>query len=92
MINFCIFAPISIAIALINIRILFRWAYLPYIIALLLLILVEFFGVTVMGAKRWINLGFARIQPSELAKLSLVLGLAKYFHNLSYQKIIKLRY
>lgn len=33
-----------------------------------------------MGAQRWINLGFMKLQPSELMKVALVLTLARYFH------------
>lgn len=44
---------------------------LLYIATLILLVLVEIAGVSAGGAKRWLNLGFARIQPSELAKISV---------------------
>ena len=41
-----------------------------YIAGLLLLIAVDLFGLSVNGAQRWLNLGFTRIQPSELMKVS----------------------
>ncbi|MGR3659679.1 MAG: rod shape-determining protein RodA, partial [Paracoccaceae bacterium] len=47
--------------------------------SLLLLLMVEFFGTTGMGAQRWIDLGFMRLQPSELAKVTLVMILAAYY-------------
>ncbi len=50
-----------------------------YIISLLLLIAVELFGEVRMGAQRWINLGFMVLQPSELAKITLVMFLAAYY-------------
>ena len=50
-----------------------------YIITLILLVLVLIIGVNLNGARRWINLGFATFQPSELAKLSIVLIMARYF-------------
>jgi rod shape determining protein RodA len=50
---------------------------------LLALIYTDFFGVTAMGATRWIRIGPLNIQPSEIAKLSTVLALAHYFHNVS---------
>ena len=52
-----------------------------YILTLILLILVEIVGYTGMGAQRWINLGFIKLQPSELMKIAIVLELAKYFSN-----------
>ncbi|NIY73733.1 rod shape-determining protein RodA [Marivivens donghaensis] len=50
-----------------------------YIISLLLLVAVELFGEVRMGAQRWINLGFMVLQPSELAKITLVMFLAAYY-------------
>lgn len=47
--------------------------------ALVLLIGVEFFGTVQMGAQRWIDLGFMRLQPSELMKVALVMFLAAYY-------------
>lgn len=45
----------------------------------LLLLVVEFFGEVGMGAQRWIDLGFIRLQPSELMKVALVMMLATYY-------------
>ncbi len=50
-----------------------------YIVAFLLLLLVEFFGAVGMGAQRWIDLGFIRLQPSEMMKFTLVMLLAVYY-------------
>ncbi|WP_425099792.1 rod shape-determining protein RodA [Tropicibacter sp. S64] len=54
-------------------------ALLAYLMALFLLLLVEFFGSVGMGAQRWIDLGFMRLQPSELMKITLVMFLAAYY-------------
>jgi rod shape determining protein RodA len=58
-----------------------------YAIALMLLIGVEFFGEVGMGAQRWINLGFIRLQPSELMKIALVMALASYYDWLDVSKV-----
>ena len=58
-----------------------------YIIALLLLLLVEFLGRTGMGAQRWINLGFINLQPSEVAKIALVMLMAAYYDWLPSDKV-----
>ncbi len=50
-----------------------------YIFTLILLIIVEVAGHTGMGAQRWINLGFFKLQPSELMKIAIVLELSRYF-------------
>ncbi|MGR3495712.1 rod shape-determining protein RodA [Citreimonas sp.] len=54
-------------------------AVLAYLGALGLLVLVEFFGEIGMGAQRWIDLGFMRLQPSEVMKIALVMILAAYY-------------
>ncbi|WP_374645859.1 rod shape-determining protein RodA [Tabrizicola sp.] len=54
-------------------------AGMAYLIAFLLLLVVEFFGTVGMGAQRWIDLGFIRLQPSEMMKFTLVMMLAAYY-------------
>ena len=53
-------------------------SYFAYGISIFLLILVLFFGEARGGAHRWIRLGGFNLQPSELAKLTLVLALSLY--------------
>lgn len=52
---------------------------LAYLGTLALLVAVELFGTVGMGAQRWIDLGFMRLQPSELMKITLVMFLAAYY-------------
>lgn len=49
-----------------------------YLVCLVLLILVDLVGETSKGAQRWLNLGFIRFQPSEIAKLAVPLMVATY--------------
>lgn len=53
-------------------------APLLFIIGIILLLGVLFFGETSKGAQRWLNLGFVRFQPSELLKLAVPLMVATY--------------
>jgi len=62
-------------------------AALAYLISILLLIAVELFGVVGMGAQRWIDLGFMRLQPSELMKVTLIMLLAAYYDILDVNKV-----
>ena len=50
-----------------------------YIITIIMLVLVMFLGKTVYGSQRWISLGFFNLQPSEIAKLFMVIVIANYF-------------
>lgn len=54
-------------------------AFVAYGGSIVLLLGVEFFGEVRMGAQRWIDLGFMRLQPSELTKITLVMFLAAYY-------------
>lgn len=58
-----------------------------YIVAMLLLLVVHFFGTVGMGAQRWIDIGFMRLQPSELMKVTLVMILAAYYDWLDDKKV-----
>ena len=59
---------------------------LLFAISIALLLAVEFVGVVGMGAQRWIDLGFMRLQPSELTKITLVMMLAAYYDWLPAEK------
>jgi rod shape determining protein RodA len=50
-----------------------------YVLGVVALVGVALFGITVNGSKRWLNLGVARFQPSELMKIAVPLMLAWYF-------------
>jgi rod shape determining protein RodA len=58
---------------------LMRFALPMYVIGVLLLIAVALFGDISKGARRWLNLGFMRVQPSEIMKIAMPLLLAWYF-------------
>lgn len=59
-----------------------RAALFIYFAGVVLLVLVWLFGVKVNGARRWLDLGFVRIQPSEFMKLAVPMLLAWYFSRL----------
>jgi rod shape determining protein RodA len=59
---------------------LMRLAPYFYVAGVGLLLGVEFFGETSKGATRWLDLGIARIQPSEMLKITVPMMLAWYFH------------
>ena len=72
---------VMLAIAMSDVRLWFRHAYVIYGVCLLLLVAVEVMGSLNKGAQRWIDLGFIQLQPSELMKIALALALARYFHS-----------
>lgn len=86
-VRFALGAAVMFALTITDIKAFLHYAYYFYFISLFLLIVVEVAGHTGMGATRWINLGFIKLQPSELMKIALVLALAKYFHSTTLQNI-----
>jgi rod shape determining protein RodA len=60
---------------------------LAYIGSLILLIIVAYFGSVGMGAQRWIDLGFMRLQPSEVCKITMVMVLAAYYDWLPAERV-----
>ena len=73
-------AAIILLIVSIDYRVLLTLNYPLYVAMILLLLFALVFGKTIGGAQRWINLGFFRLQPSEPAKLILVITLASYYY------------
>lgn len=70
-------------VALLPPRFIMRTAPYFYVLGVLLLLAVMFFGVTSKGATRWLDLGIGRIQPSEMMKIAVPLMLAWYFQRQS---------
>lgn len=61
-------------------RVLEHIAVPTYIVGVILLFLVEFFGETRQGATRWLDIGITTLQPAELMKIAMPMMLAWYFH------------
>ncbi|HVY34228.1 MAG TPA: rod shape-determining protein RodA [Caulobacteraceae bacterium] len=83
LIRFGLCLLLTLALALVDIRVWFIVAYPLYLIGLILLVAVMVKGEVSLGAKRWLNLHVVRIQPSEIMKIGLVLALARFYHGLS---------
>ena len=89
MIRYGVGLAMAICVALIDLRLLMKWSYATYGMALAMLAAVEVAGEIGMGAQRWIDLGIFQLQPSELMKIALVLALARYFHGLTYEDVAR---
>jgi len=68
------------AFLLFDYHVLERWALWIYIFTIVCLLAVWGLGKVTAGSKRWMDLGLMRFQPSEFAKLAVVIILARYFH------------
>ena len=81
-----------LVVALIHPRVWLALAWPIYIAALLLLVAVDLIGKIGMGAQRWLVLGPLQIQPSEIAKVAVILVLARYYHGLSREQAARFLY
>ncbi len=86
-IRFAFGLVLMVSLALVDIRLIARFAWVGYLGALALLVLVLLHGNVGKGAQRWIDIGPIQLQPSELMKITLVLGLAQYFHRASWERV-----
>jgi rod shape determining protein RodA len=83
LIRFGLCVALMIGLATVDVRFWFMSAYPVYGVGLLMLLAVEVVGDVSLGAQRWLDLGFVRLQPSEIMKIGLVLALARFYHGLS---------
>jgi rod shape determining protein RodA len=76
-----VFALVAVGATLLDYRNYQRFAWIFYALIVVLLVLVMLKGKRVMGARRWIGFGPFNLQPSELAKLAVMLALARWLHD-----------
>ena len=82
-----VFFPLMILIAFFNIKFWHNFSYIIYLIVILLLVYVSFFGIKSSGSQRWMDLYLFVLQPSELMKIAIILCLAKYYHRLKFENV-----
>ena len=90
--RFFIFFAMFLILSFVQIRFWHSTSYLIYIVFLILLIGVKYFGLTSSGSQRWLNFYFMNLQPSELMKIGLILFLAKYYHRVSIENVNRLKF
>ena len=69
---------VMLFLSVINYNFICDYSRILYAINIVILLIVKIAGVKVGGARRWINLGFTRIQPSEFTKMIMIIFVAVY--------------
>ena len=90
--RFFVFFGLFFLVSLVRIRFWHDQSFLIYFLFFILLLGVKYFGLTSSGSKRWLDLYFMNLQPSELMKIGLILFLAKYYHRTSIENMNSLRH
>ena len=88
--SFCFL--IFIFFSFLDITFWYRTSYIFYILVLLLLLSVDFFGISSSGSKRWINLFIFNLQPSEIMKVSLIIFLSRYYYKIPYSNVSNIKH
>ena len=83
---------LCLVVALIHPKVWLALAWPIYVASMLLLVAVDVIGKIGMGAQRWLVLGPLQIQPSEIAKVAVILVLARYYHGLTRERAEKFLY
>lgn len=86
-IRYGIALSVLIAIGLTPLRFWMSLAYPAWFFSIGLLLLVPVIGETINGSTRWISLPGFQLQPSELAKIALIMALARYYHGLEFKRV-----
>ncbi len=91
LLRFSVFFILMIFISFIRLKFFHSVSYFLYFIVLLLLLYASFYGITVSGSQRWINLYFINLQPSELMKVAIILCFAKFYHRMQIDNVNRFR-
>ena len=86
-IKLAVFFPLMILVAFFNIKFWHNFSYIIYLLIILLLVWVSFFGIKSSGSQRWMDVYLFVLQPSELMKVAIILCLAKYYHRLKIENV-----
>ena len=86
-VKLAVFFPLMIFVAFFNIKFWHNFSYIIYVLVILLLIYVSFFGIKSSGSQRWMDLYLFVLQPSELMKVAIIMCLAKYFHRIKIENV-----
>ena len=90
--RFIVFFSMFLVLSFVRVSFWYRQAYIFYILGILLLLLVIFFGVSASGSKRWINFFIMNLQPSELMKIAIIVCFARYYHRIQSSDIQSYKY
>ncbi len=91
-VRFFVFFILFIAVSFLRLNFWYNSGTLFYLIVLLLLVLVKFFGLSSSGSQRWLDLYFINLQPSELMKIGLILFLSKYYYRISSSDVNRFKF
>ena len=90
--RFSVFFVLFLVLSLVDLRLWYQSSYIFYLLILILLLMVKYFGLSASGSKRWLDLYFINLQPSELMKIGIIIFLARYYHRIPAHEVNTFKY
>ena len=82
-----VFFGMFLVLSFVRITFWYKNAYLFYIFCVSLLVITLFFGLMASGSRRWLDLYFLNLQPSEIMKIAIIVCFARYYHRIQTAEI-----
>ena len=82
-----VFFGIFLVLSFVRITFWYKNAYFFYAICVSLLFITLFFGLMASGSRRWLDLYFLNLQPSEIMKIAIIVCFARYYHRIQTAEI-----
>ena len=81
------FFGMFLVLSFVRITFWYKNAYLVYVFCVSLLVITLFFGLMASGSRRWLDLYFLNLQPSEIMKIAIIICFARYYHRMQTAEI-----
>jgi len=82
-----IFFGMFLVLSFVRITFWYKNAYFFYTVCVSLLFITLFFGLMASGSRRWLDLYFLNLQPSEIMKIAIIVCFARYYHRIQTAEI-----
>ena len=87
LLRFLVFFGMFLVLSFVRITFWYKNAYLFYVVCVSLLFVTLFFGLMASGSRRWLDLYFLNLQPSEIMKIAIIVCFARYYHRIQTAEI-----
>ncbi len=87
LLRFLVFFGMFLVLSFVRITFWYKNAYFFYAVCVSLLFITLFFGLMASGSRRWLDLYFLNLQPSEIMKIAIIVCFARYYHRIQTAEI-----
>ena len=87
LLRFLVFFGMFLVLSFVRITFWYKNAYFFYAVCVILLFITLFFGLMASGSRRWLDLYFLNLQPSEIMKIAIIVCFARYYHRIQTAEI-----